>query len=797
MKEKLDWLLGLRFRISVQLYVAIGGAVALTFAASMAGWFTFNQVGEAQARVNDGSVPELAAAFGVAQYSGDLVTAASELTVSSTSDEVARVGDEISAAHASFNEQLAILESRGGDPAGIQRIDTYAVALMDNIAGINSSIWASFTLAEELATKNAELEELRFELNHEIVEAMDDQLFYTVTGYQELGQAPEDREAHLSESELAEYRYLSELRTNANIATQMLSSAAILSEPSLIEPLRERFESSAHHIQSNLIYLRGTPLHDELEPMFTRLLELGQGDQNGFILRAEQLAQAERRQLLLTNNQLIANTLIEEVNTLVVAAELGAQTAADASTQAILTGRTLLLVITLVSLAGALLIAWLFVGRVLLHRLQLLSGWMRQMAGGDLETRVEIGGRDEVADMAAALEVFRHHAQEAIRLNLVEQLAEELEGKNAQLEGINAQLDGKNHELEAALDDLTAAQDRIIAQEKLASLGQLTAGVAHEIRNPLNFVKNFSESSEELLDEVREALSENGNGNLSDEQLELIQDIFADLTENMERIKMHGERANRIVQDMLLMGRESVSHELSSVNNLLDEHARLAYHSARALDSSFQLDLRYDFEELDEIEINPRDIGRVFLNMVTNACYATDEKRRQLEEAGDTSGYMPTLTLSTRLVNDWVQVRIRDNGNGMPPEVIEQIFNPFFTTKPTGQGTGLGLSICNDIIREHGGTIEVTSESGEFTEMMVAIPLEAPPTPLENSIPRATLPVLIDAEDAPASADGTVVADFGAVAADAGLIDDAADTDAADTDEGAAPDADQPRPDGS
>ena len=729
MKEKLDKLLELRFRISAQLYLAIGGAVALTFAASLVGWFSFNQVASAQNRVTEGSVPELAAAFGVAQYSGDLVAAAAELTVASTPEEVARVGDQIAAADQSFKEQLAILESRGGEEARFARIHTYAGALIENIAGINSSIWSNFTLSQRLGTMSAELEQLRFDLNEILVAELDDQLFFTVTGYEELNRSPVVAEEHLSPLELGKYRHLAELRSNANIATQLLSSASILSEPSLIEPLRERFESSAHHIQSNLHSLAGTELHDQLAPKFEQLLALGQGEHNGFSLRAEQLSLAERQQLLLQNNQLIATLLLEEVDALVVSAEMGAQAATDASSQAILTGRTLLLAISLVSIGGALLIAWLFVGRVLLRRLELLSGWMQRMAGGDLDAQVEIGGRDEVADMAAALEVFRHHAQEAIRLNLVEQLAEELEGKNAQLEGINAELDGKNHQLEEAFDSLTAAQDRIVAQEKLASLGQLTAGVAHEIRNPLNFVKNFSESSEELLDEMRETLEESENGHLDDDKKALIEDIFSDLTENLERIRMHGDRANRIVQDMLLMGRESVTHQMSNLNNLLDEHARLAYHSARATDSDFQLDLQYDFEEMEDIDVNPRDIGRVFLNMVSNACYATDEKRRNLEEAGKGDDYMPTLLLATRLKDEHVEVRIRDNGNGMPPEVVEQIFNPFFTTKPTGQGTGLGLSICTDIVREHGGAIYVTSEPGEFTEMLIEIPLHAPEVP--------------------------------------------------------------------
>ncbi len=718
-----------RYRISAQLYLALGGAVALTFAASLVGWLSFNQVGEAQNRVNEGSVPELAAAFGVAQYSGDLVVAADTLTAASDSDEVARIGDEIATAHQLFIEQLAILENRGGSVDRFGRIHTYSTELIDNIAGVNNSMWQRFTLNEQSNALLSELEILTVEIDGIIVPEIDRQFFYIQTGYRELDQPRAPPEEHLAQAEQARYRYLSELQANSKIAIQLLASASVVTDSSLIEPFRERFESSSGNIRANLANLQNTPLHDDLHPLFERLLDLGAGPQNGFDLRTKQLSLDQRQGLLLANNRAIAKLLIDEVDALVVLAEMGAQEATDASSQAILTGRTLLLAISFVSVGGALLIAWLFVGRVLLRRLQLLSGWMQRMAAGDLDQQVEIGGRDEVADMASALEVFRRSAQEAIRLNLVEELAKELEGKNSELEGINARLDSQNHELEEAIANLTAAQDRIVVQEKLASLGQLTAGVAHEIRNPLNFVKNFSESSEELLNEMRETLEAMQDSQLDQDGKELIQEIFSDLTDNLERIRMHGDRANRIVQDMLLMGRESVSHQPTSINNLLDEHARLAYHSARAMDSDFQLDLKYDFQEMDDIYINPRDIGRVFLNMVSNSCYATDQKRRSLQQVPEGNPYMPTLSLSTRLKDEWVEVRIWDNGSGMPAEIMDQIFNPFFTTKPTGEGTGLGLSICNDIVAEHGGSIEVVSESGEFTEMIIGLPLEVPRVP--------------------------------------------------------------------
>ena len=416
---------------------------------------------------------------------------------------------------------------------------------------------------------------------------------------------------------------------------------------------------------------------------------------------------AERQTELLDSNRGAAVSLISEVDDLVSSAHLSAQDTTEASLQAILTGRSFLLLISFLSIIVAAVVAWLLVGRVLVRRIVMLSAWMRQMAAGNLEAQMDVGGHDEVADMAAAVEVFRRHALEVQRLNLVELLAEDLQEKN--------------NELQAAFEELRRAQDQIVTQQKLASLGELTAGVAHEIRNPLNFVKNFSESSAELLTELQEVLEEAGDS-LSDDQKGLIQEISDDLNENMERIQNHGDRANRIVHDMLMMSRGAGEFQMTDINRLVDEHSRLAFHSARATDADFQLDLQYDLDpEVGELEVIPQDLGRVFLNMVSNSCYATNEKRKHLAEKGES--FFPMLQLGTQRMDDKVEITIRDNGSGMPPDVIEKIFNPFFTTKPTDQGTGLGLAISNDIVREHGGTIHVTSEQGEFTEMVIGLPL--------------------------------------------------------------------------
>ena len=719
MKTSLKSLLERRSRISTQLYLAIGGAVGLTVAASLVGWFSFNSVSEAQGRVNEGSVPELVAAFGVAQHSGTLVVAAPRLTTAATSDELARVSADIAEAREALQKNLVVLGQQGVGDERFDRIQANADNLNLNVRAIEKKRAEILDLSARADILRMELHDLRIRLDNILVLAVDDQLFYTMTGYSALGEPSADRREHFSEGEISNYRHLADLHADASIAAHLLESAFSVSEEPLLEPMRERFESSAGRIERSAAALEKSELRSEVVPLLARLVELGIGEQGGFDLLARELRLVQIQSNLMALNRDISVDLVANVDGLVSAANARSQQATRASTQATDTGRTLLLTISSISVGGALLIAWLFVGRVLLRRIQMLSDWMRRMAGGDLETRVEIGGRDEVADMAAALEVFRRHALEVQRLNLVERLAEELQGKNDQLENANIRLEG-------TLEELSRAQDQIVMREKLAALGELTAGVAHEIRNPLNFVKNFSEVSSELLIEMSEVIEESAD-KISDDQREYIQEISDDLTQNLERIQSHTSRANRIVQDMLMMGRGSTELQPTDVNALLEEYARLAYHSARANDPEFQFEIRHDLDpELGEMQAIPQDLGRVFLNMVGNACYATDDKRRAIEEAGGNRGddrFFPTLWIATKQLGEGVEVRIKDNGSGMPPEVVEKIFNPFFTTKPTGQGTGLGLALSNDIIREHGGSIRVETEPGEFTEMIIYLPL--------------------------------------------------------------------------
>ncbi len=281
-------------------------------------------------------------------------------------------------------------------------------------------------------------------------------------------------------------------------------------------------------------------------------------------------------------------------------------------------------------------------------------------------------------------------------------------------------------EAEAALADLHRAQDRLIQSEKMASLGQLTAGIAHEIKNPLNFVNNFAGLSVELLDELKEAAAEAIAALDADKRADIAETIDM-LTGNLEKIAEHGRRADNIVKSMLEHSR-GVTGERRAVdlNALVDEALNLAYHGARAQDSSFNITLERDYAPaLAPIELAPQEMTRVFLNLFGNGFYAADKRAK----ANGGADYRPTLSIATSERADAVEIRVRDNGTGIPPDVRDKLFQPFFTTKPTGEGTGLGLSISYDIVtQQHGGTISVDSEVGGFTEFTIRLPRHNSPS---------------------------------------------------------------------
>jgi signal transduction histidine kinase len=275
----------------------------------------------------------------------------------------------------------------------------------------------------------------------------------------------------------------------------------------------------------------------------------------------------------------------------------------------------------------------------------------------------------------------------------------------------------RTKELSQSLDELRTAQDRLVQTEKLASLGQLTAGIAHEIKNPLNFVNNFSSVSTELIDELREVLE---SAKLDDKTKEEVDELTHMLKGNLEKVVQHGKRADSIVKNMLLHSREgSGEHRDADINAIVEESLNLAYHGARAEKSGFNITLKRDLDPAaGMLDIYPQEITRVFLNLISNGFYAATKRKES-----EADGFEPTLTATTKNLGNKVEIRIRDNGTGIPAEVKEKMFNPFFTTKPAGEGTGLGLSMSHDIVvKQHGGTIDVKTEPGAFTEFIITLP---------------------------------------------------------------------------
>ena len=289
--------------------------------------------------------------------------------------------------------------------------------------------------------------------------------------------------------------------------------------------------------------------------------------------------------------------------------------------------------------------------------------------------------------------------------------------RNVELVDLFEESRKQKEEIQAALTELRSTQAQLIQKEKMASLGELTAGIAHEIQNPLNFVNNFSEVNKELIEELEGERSK-ANGERDEEQEA---GILNDIKQNTEKILHHGKRADAIVKGMLQHSRASTGKkEPADINALTDEYLRLSYHGMRAKDKNFNAEIETDFDEgIGKIKIVPQDIGRVLLNLFNNAFYTVNEKTKQ-----QAASYKPQVTVQTKRLNDKIEIRVADNGDGIPQNIVDKIFQPFFTTKPTGQGTGLGLSLSYDIIKAHAGEIKVESKEGEGSEFIIQLPIK-------------------------------------------------------------------------
>ena len=693
---------GSRERISTRLVFYFIGAVLITLVASAVAFAFFAFLDTKLRQVNDENVPQMISAFEVAQESAALAASLPRLSTAAQADFEAIV-QSVYETQDDFESYIAtISKTETGNLRAAELLEA-GQAMRSNIDESIAVVNKRFELLAASDRVMDEISRLQDQARGRLQQILDDQLFYSMTGYRDLNDPP-NRQVGVDTAAFDTYRHLSEIEGALESAAELIAAAFNETDSDQLVPLLERFEATKATVER---YAKLIPpdmdISMVLDPL-ERLFAIGLGPDSGFALRQEILRLKTVEEQYIVANRAIVEDLYASGEALVNAASLDTNAVTGQAESATTVAVYLLLALNIAGIVGVTLIVRQFVLRKFVRRVDTLADRMHTMADGDLEIDIPIDGNDEIATMAEALEVFRKKSLEALRLNEVERL--------------NAELNKTNDRLEAMNVELKAAQQQIVMREKLAAMGELTAGVAHEIKNPLNFMMNFAEVSQELIEELFEELEVDEK----DRDEGIVEEIQQDLTGNLQRIRDHGDRANSIVRDMLAMGREASDWVPTDINRILSEHARLAFHSTRAADSEFQLDIKEELaEDIPDIDAIPNDIARVFLNMFMNACYATNKRRVEHAE-GDS--YSPTLTIRTELQGDFVEIQIEDNGIGVEREAIEKIFQPFFTTKPTDEGTGLGLALAADIVRAHGGNVSVDSEVMQFTRMTVRLPLK-------------------------------------------------------------------------
>jgi len=689
--------------IAARLSLILLGSVMLIATASLVAYFALQVTLNYQSRMADVDMPNIVDSVQIARQSTNLVNGAFRIISAQTRQEHQAEVEAVEQERDALEGIIEELDSRSELDEYTQQIRMLLTDLSAHLASIQDSAFRRLQIGESLSLLTAELAEINRGIESDLAQAIDDQGFYLVEGLRELDESPVPLEVRASEGEFTVYRNLTVVNQQANLAVLLLDEMLVLNDRQFLPPIEERFFSALGNAQRAYSNLPAFAQLVALGASLQQLERVGTGGQGIIELRREALLRQEQEQDSLIMARDASALLDAEISNLGALISGNALASSEAARESAANGILLLFTINLISAVGALVFGYFFVWKSLARRLTALSGAMREMSRGDLEVAVDIGGNDEVTDMAEALEKFREYALEVQRLNLVEKLAQEL--------------DAKNESLEATLKELEKAQQQIIAEEKLASLGQLAAGIAHEIKNPLNFIGNFSEIAMEFGKEIEELLEEIEESDARED----IREITEDLGKSLNKIRDHSKRADNIVRSMLehSRGGEGEWRE-TDLNATLKQYVELAYHSMRALNTGFNMDLVTELDpDIGPLEVVPQDISRVFLNLATNACQALDDKRNKEE------GFEPVITISSKRLEKDAEFVLRDNGPGIPKKIRDRIFEPFFTTKEGTKGTGLGLSLTTDILVRHGGSISVDSEEGKFTEMRIRLPLES------------------------------------------------------------------------
>lgn len=673
------------FPIAQQIGVAVVGAVLLIAMTSVAGWYSLEHVRDVQLDLLEEEFPRQEHARKISQLianvdeSIDLLQSSRDLE--SLSNMNALLGRQ--------QNQLVqeIRRFRVLDPS--ETFKKLPISETEISSGVLAQIQESWiTTQHEIGSLTVAIKQFHHVLDRALRIAIDDQLFYMLEGYRDLEDAQVALLDRATSDEILRLQHLTAM--NAAVATivHLSTSALLVDMYEELRVLRDQISVSLKQVRTSLVVL-GEP--NAMVDMVAQLEAAVFGAKGLLGLTEQRLRQEERQRYLVQTSHQQNEWLARNVATLVATSGKQTKDAALAVYEETALGKWIVLVTAVFSLAGAMAYSWFYVRKVLTRRLVGLAQTMNELAAGDLNREVAISGNDEVADMGRSLEIFRQHALEVQRLNLVETMALELEEKN--------------RSLETTLDELRSAREKIILREKLASLGELTAGVAHEIKNPLNFIKNFSSLSDELVRELR-TLVQDGSG---DDVLLEIEEVSEMIGDNLAKIVAHGERADRIVNSMLSLGgdRQGTAEPINPVA-LVKEHANLAWHAVRAANPNYSGTL--DFEIQDDttfaVEVIQQELGRVILNLVTNACHACWERQQQDNE------YQPIVTVGIDIDRKNARIAVRDNAFGVPEELVSKIFTPFFTTKETNVGTGLGLSMSYDIVKKYDGELSVHNDNG-------------------------------------------------------------------------------------
>lgn len=711
--------------VGTRLLLAFLGISAFSALVAGAAILAFFEVGRSLELI-DRRIGPILASLDVSRSVERLATASSALSTVTTEQERVRVFWTLSDGSSRLKQLLAELSDSGLRQRQLAAIEASATQLTANYIALDAGV------RQRLEVIGAIKDQMRraFDAREEIQRLLSPNPPIPDSEIDRPAASPDEEQIQPSSdaqslgADLLEERSVRRVQQQVSDVIDSLAQAAVADQKQHVLARALRMRRTMQEMDA----IAGG-LDPELKTLLLRKVDalraLAEGPNSIPELRLQELAVISKVGALLVENTQVSNQLTEAAELLIATAKSEVSDATDSAADVQRFSTLAIAALVALSLAASILIVWLYVGRNIVGRLNRLSAATLNIAGGAHEVAVPTVGRDEIAAMGQAVETFRRNtierdhllAERAEAADRLEHTVEErtLEMRQARDEAIMAT--GKT---EAALKELKAAQASLIQAEKLASLGQLTAGIAHEIKNPLNFVNNFASLSDELLIELKD-IAEPAIATLDSERREELDTTLAMLSSNLGKIAEHGKRADNIVRSMLEHSRGASSERRTiDLKALVDEALSLAYHGARAQNKAFNITLERDFDPaLAPIEVVPQDITRVFLNLFGNGFYAAHKRAQNGAEAG----FRPTLRVVTKDEGDWVEVSVRDNGTGIATEIRDKLFQPFFTTKPTGEGTGLGLSISYDIVtQQHGGTIEVESEPGSFTEFNVRLP---------------------------------------------------------------------------